>query len=443
MLPRELRHAARAAFSSRSSMECRSLSLSGRSMRQDARCIIARLDSSTRALCRCPSPPPAMALASDMALAVGRTESSTTDAMQHMRRLLHTPPGKGLPKRLAGRRGLQNDLTHLPSPRMSRSAARLEAPAPKRPGRLRIAVCIAGQLSRLEIASKIENVLKPTAATQPEALDLFLALEVGAQIYSNLDFGAILAQQVHNCGQLTESVARDHLAPYLAAASFTNHTTRSIDLSNWRRYRKDRPTAERLTRLQHHLSQFVHMRTCARMIEAHEITKGMHYDVVLKLRDNTIAVAPFAIRRQHAIGPVLTKDCVHWGGYNDKVMVLPRQWMDACLRAPSEDFFLVKDIGRGISNSERLLKAVLDRRGVRVQRVSPEAIPLVDGRCVSQGWCLVENGKDCRPATVPLRTKPCETYNMTATQQELYKQRFLPRKKIAPHLAAGVPMNDP
>ena len=42
-------------------------------------------------------------------------------------------------------------------------------------------------------------------------------------------------------------------------------------------------------------------------------------------------------------------------------------------------------IGRGIPNSERLLKTILDRNGVSVARVGADALPLVDGRCSPQG----------------------------------------------------------
>ena len=315
-------------------------------------------------------------------------------------------------------------------------------------GGLRVAVCVGGQLSRLEIESKLENVLKATAGTKPAALDLFLALEVGANLYSNLDVGAILAQQqgaAAGCGKLTPEDARRRFAPFLAGASFSNHTTRSIDLANWKRYRKDRPAEERLTRLQHHLSQFAHMRTCAQLIEQHEVATKTHYDVALKMRDNTVAVTPFVISASHAAGHCRTKNCVHWNGYNDKVMVVPRRYLDGALRGPSEDFFLTKDIGRGISNSERLLKAVLDRRGVRVQRESVEQLPLVDGRCTPHGWCLVEEGKDCRPARWPWPSMPCEQHflaNSTSSQKELYADRFKKRRDIASHLVAGVAMNE-
>jgi hypothetical protein len=66
-----------------------------------------------------------------------------------------------------------------------------------------------------------------------------------------------------------------------------------------------------------------------------------------------------------------------------------------------------------VPNSERLLRAVLDRNRVQVRRVSADEIPLVDGRCSAQGWCLVEEGKDCRPATWPWPTRPCEVLHPT------------------------------
>ena len=85
-------------------------------------------------------------------------------------------------------------------------------------------------------------------------------------------------------------------------------------MTQWRRYRRDRPMTERTTRLQHHLSQFVHMRTCAKLVEAREVREGFHYDVIVKTRDNTLAIAPLAITRKHARGLTLSKKCVEWGG---------------------------------------------------------------------------------------------------------------------------------
>ena len=53
----------------------------------------------------------------------------------------------------------------------------------------------------LEIDSKVANVLKPTweQEEKPEALDVFLALERGGYFFSNIDNGAIHAQQHPGC----------------------------------------------------------------------------------------------------------------------------------------------------------------------------------------------------------------------------------------------------
>ena len=48
---------------------------------------------------------------------------------------------------------------------------------------------------------------------------------------------------------------RAQLGGFFGGAAYTNHTTRAVDMAQWRRYRRDRPMTERSTRLQHHLSQ--------------------------------------------------------------------------------------------------------------------------------------------------------------------------------------------
>ena len=77
-----------------------------------------------------------------------------------------------------------------------------------------------------------------------------------------------------------------------------------------------------------------------------------------------------------------------------------------------------------------------------MKRVSAEQIPLVDGRCSAQGWCLVEEGKDCRPEKWTLAVRPCEELNATAEQRELYQQRFKPRAQINRSVAQRVTLDE-
>jgi hypothetical protein len=321
---------------------------------------------------------------------------------------------------------------------------------------IRLAVCVVGQRCRLELDSKIENVLQPTwkALAPHSTLRVFLALETGACVHSNLDCGAILSHSENDAcrNELTSDEIRERLHPWFGAARYVNHTTRDISLKAWPFYRQDRKTSEeRSTRLQHHLSQFAHMRTCAQLIEESEVAQGRHYDMILKMRDNTIAVSPFALGARVPTWPQ-TKDCgkFNWRGYQDKVMLVPRRHMDAAMRAPAEEFFLHVGLGRtrgpwgaGIRNSEQLLKAVLDKRGVRVQQLDAQQMPLIDGRCSGRGgeasgqrrksYCLVEENKDCRPATWTRDVKPCDCErNVTSEVKALHGARFRARKCKSP-----------
>ena len=62
--------------------------------------------------------------------------------------------------------------------------------------------------------------------------------------------------------------------------------------------------------------------------------------------------------------------------------------------------------------------------------------------CSPQGWCLVEEGKDCRPPSWAHPARPCEAHNMTAAQRALYAERFKPRAKIGGQLVKGIAMNE-
>lgn len=89
----------------------------------------------------------------------------------------------GRPPRLPSRRQLQ---TREPPSSNREVADRVEiGTLAQRAGesrRDRIAVCIVGQLSRLELSSKIAHLLRPTAALRPAALDVYMVMEVAAHI---------------------------------------------------------------------------------------------------------------------------------------------------------------------------------------------------------------------------------------------------------------------
>jgi hypothetical protein len=286
------------------------------------------------------------------------------------------------------------------------------------------------------------------------------------------------------------ATAERELQPWLINVSLVPHRARDAALSMacFRRYRPDRPAAERESRMQHHLAQWTHMATALRMLLHHERAVGMRYDLVLKLRDGTVAVSPLALSRglvAHATSEfgagskggglreetTLSKKCVEWGGYNDKVMLITRRHVQAALGAPAAEVLNSQRCGQyRVGNSEQvarpvicrsdcgrtprpcavfesrhsnpqLLKRSLAAHGVlsrHVTRVPPTVLPLVDGRCSAQGTCLVESGKDCRPEEWQWSAQPCESLNVTDAQRLLYAQRWVPRRTLLPSLARSI-----
>ena len=78
------------------------------------------------------------------------------------------------------------------------------------------------------------------------------------------------------------------------------------------------------------------MRTCAQLVQTAEVAARRHYDLILKMRDNTVAVSPIALSSKHLTGSCWTKGCIEWRGYNDKAMLIPRVHMDGALRDTAE-----------------------------------------------------------------------------------------------------------
>jgi len=279
----------------------------------------------------------------------------------------------------------------------------------------RVAVCIAGQLSRLEISSKVKNILMPLSKKKHLA-HVFLALETGEAVYTN--DATKLAGNEDLYEHLTQDSVKAQLQPFYQAGMFRPHTNYAPNISRWARYLTEKDS-NRTERLNNHMSVQSNLRSCVDLIEEQESRLGIQYDVVLKLRDNTLAPqSPAALL--HYIGNssaqdrVLVKDCNGNCGVSDKVMLLPRKHLSVALGGVFAVFMGVEEgdldmittfaQDTKIVNPEQLLKKVLLFHNVSVMEVSSTVLPFVDARCFSTAatrhteWCPVAEWKDCRPA---------------------------------------------
>ena len=282
---------------------------------------------------------------------------------------------------------------------------------------LRIAVCITGQIARLEVGSKVQNLFQ-SLDQQTDVLDLFVSLEdntAGTARYNNKP------KYKSVCGVADNHAVYNAFFPWLRKMrNFTenNDDTASFIINpNLPRYQKKDPKFTRAqinARIKNNIRQFRHARWCAQAMEERESRHGFHYDGFVRIRDTSIVLKPFRFPTQllqpsnrvsnttilgSRIEPaVALRKCMSWGGYNDKTVVGNRLALDAALRGSLEGYYLSTKVQerRRLKNPEELLKTVLDEAGVGAI-LDNDLLPFVDSRCSRDGGtpCLSQSWKEC------------------------------------------------
>ena len=268
-----------------------------------------------------------------------------------------------------------------------------------------VAVCITGQVARLELVSKVSNLLQPNR-DKGIRMHLFLVLDSREVLYSKEEF-------YHSVEKRDASAALEEALESLAGWPMHVRVVNETNGPNFeyitgdaehRFYLPHVNDIDRTAMIRKHLKQFWGISECARMISAQERTTGRSYDVILRLRDNSIVLNPFVI-------PMLTlrqnpgayvKQCCGWGGINDKVMLVSRAFMQSALHGWVDHFLLRSTLNlTHLSNPERVLHHALRMETVPIFQVSADVLPIVDGRIhYLEGLCLVTESKDCRPSEV-------------------------------------------
>jgi len=229
---------------------------------------------------------------------------------------------------------------------------------------------------------------------------------------------------------------KEAFAPYFKGGRFNPHRDEDVALESWpylyqMRHHYDGNSDDKAARSQHIanvVSQMRHQRDCVELIEAHEESTGGRYDVVLKVRDNSIAVRPVMPEKLLSIFAVTLKHCNYWWGVHDKVMALPRDYLDKTLGAMYSTMMKVMSgeeldeklkLVSEAQNTEQVVKYTLLAMGVVTDQKEfsyppsmakaslPDGgdyLPFVDGRCQPASgehdqdhWCIMAPCKDCWP----------------------------------------------
>ncbi|CAK0884417.1 unnamed protein product [Prorocentrum cordatum] len=295
------------------------------------------------------------------------------------------------------------------------------------------ALCIVGQLSRLEIESKSRNIIEPLSKFTK--VDVFLSLEIGGDGHF---FNAATSDVEVTCrgSELDADGVRAAFAPYFRDGVFENHSGVNVNLKRWPHLYKDLHSMSedsRRSTISNNFGQMRHLNDCADLIKkSEESSGGKLYDIVVKVRDDTIALRPVVPQKLLSIREVTLKHCSWWGGVNDKVMALPREYLEKSLGTIYHsmlavnnndhlDLFLLRLAES--KNTEQIVLFTLTGNKIPFRERTFEAgdrdgddyLPFVDGRCYASGtpggegrWCIVSHCKDCWPSMPWTYNVSCE-----------------------------------
>ena len=244
------------------------------------------------------------------------------------------------------------------------------------PSKLKVAICLTGQLLRLELLSKIRNFVVYNAMAKGHKMDLFVLLdnnmEEAHQTYWRYDYASEslyrnftskklrmyiekhIGEAVTRLGQLNHQHHFQQLKPpttsmtvrvRLQPPAQTNFTAVKgiipVDIKTGPfqgpRVEGDKEPAE--TRFQNNMRWMAGLRECTRWMQTTEHHQGWFYDLVVRLRDDSYVFGPWLLTSEKYKGAFVTAQIAANFGVNDHNFVVDREWADTVFRGITEDYY--------------------------------------------------------------------------------------------------------
>ena len=80
------------------------------------------------------------------------------------------------------------------------------------------------------------------------------------------------------------------------------------------------------------------LRDCVRWVMETEFSQGWHYDVVVRLRDDTFALGPWVLDKSY-LHALTSSSSGSFRGINDHNFVIDRRYADTLFRGLTEDYY--------------------------------------------------------------------------------------------------------
>jgi hypothetical protein len=259
---------------------------------------------------------------------------------------------------------------------------------------LRIAFCVTGQLARLELHSKIKNVILANAdAGHVAHTFLYLDNEINnvRQTYWKFNYSSSLyghyseqnlksyidksIDQKHENNVRTwvrlEPPPRFHFDVFwnesvpVTEKKFTGHDGSKDNYES----------AE--NRFQNNMRWMAGLRECTKWVQEIELEQGMFYDIIVRLRDDSFALGPWTFDSKIYLNSLVSLDLGNSRGINDHNFAIDRKWSDDFFRGLSEDYYFNHTKIEKWLNPEQHLLQVAERYGIQTKSVNICDMPLV------------------------------------------------------------------
>lgn len=233
---------------------------------------------------------------------------------------------------------------------------RISSPPTKKNGEkpVRLAICLTGQLVRLELGSKLEYLLK-TNLDQGISVDLYIMLDNELERVKgvkneerNILGEHTIYKDVRFRGDALSRVVENYMANYTSTehgintAKFQVHTRLSPPSKE--RFLDPQPNSSSYTRqmqrrFQVHMHWMNGLRECMLWLDSNELNLNIRYDFVMRLRDDTYVMKPFKMDVARFKNHVVSTQFGGWGAVNDHNIFADRKYADVLFRGIVEEFY--------------------------------------------------------------------------------------------------------
>lgn len=234
-----------------------------------------------------------------------------------------------------------------------------------------VAICLTGQLIRLELGSKIENLIT-TNLERGLHISLFVLLDndishgkftksersssrfaIEDNPYINITSDGLSDSIRKQVPPMYESVDRFRVYTRLEAPQRMEHVLTS-DKSPVHDFEGS------TRRFQHHMRWQGGLRECVKWMQATEVENRKHFDFVMRLREDTYVISKFYMFIRGYRNRIITLKEDNFGGLNDHDIIIDRKYADTMFRGLVEDYYFqeARNSSHGVQwgNPESLLK---------------------------------------------------------------------------------------